>query len=80
MLSWHFLIYLIKLLHSSPKTMFPTGLVVSVVDPHPCESIVDCCAAPGGKTLFLASRLNGQGNYCEIRTYYFAEFYLTMQF
>lgn len=37
------------------------GLVVSIVDPHPGESIVDCCAAPGGKTLFLASRLNGQG-------------------
>ncbi|KAI5674697.1 hypothetical protein M9H77_15061 [Catharanthus roseus] len=37
------------------------GLVVAVVDPHPGETVVDCCAAPGGKTLFLASRLNGQG-------------------
>lgn len=59
---------LLAFLNSSLKMMFPTGLVVSVVDPHPGESIVDCCAAPGGKTLFLASRLNGQGNYCEIRT------------
>ncbi|GAA0140302.1 RNA methyltransferase [Lithospermum erythrorhizon] len=37
------------------------GLVVSVVDPQPGESIIDCCAAPGGKTLFMASRLNGHG-------------------
>ncbi|XP_020082921.1 uncharacterized protein LOC109706488 [Ananas comosus] len=37
------------------------GLVVSVVDPQPGETIIDCCAAPGGKTLFMASRLKGQG-------------------
>lgn len=37
------------------------GLVVSIVDPQPGESIVDCCAAPGGKTLFMASCLSGQG-------------------
>ncbi|XP_028785448.1 uncharacterized protein LOC114741361 isoform X1 [Neltuma alba] len=37
------------------------GLVVSVVDPQPGEVIVDCCAAPGGKTLYMASHLRGQG-------------------
>ncbi|CAD5181598.1 unnamed protein product [Musa acuminata subsp. malaccensis] len=37
------------------------GLVVSVVNPQPGDTIVDCCAAPGGKTLFLASRLKSQG-------------------
>nr|XP_027061426.1 uncharacterized protein LOC113688037 isoform X1 [Coffea arabica]XP_027061427.1 uncharacterized protein LOC113688037 isoform X1 [Coffea arabica]XP_027061428.1 uncharacterized protein LOC113688037 isoform X1 [Coffea arabica]XP_027061429.1 uncharacterized protein LOC113688037 isoform X1 [Coffea arabica]XP_027064489.1 uncharacterized protein LOC113690691 isoform X1 [Coffea arabica] len=37
------------------------GLVVSIVDPQPGESILDCCAAPGGKTLFLASCLYGKG-------------------
>ncbi|XP_048331686.1 uncharacterized protein LOC107433780 isoform X2 [Ziziphus jujuba] len=37
------------------------GLIVSVVDPQPGESIIDCCAAPGGKTLNMASRLSGQG-------------------
>jgi 16S rRNA (cytosine967-C5)-methyltransferase len=37
------------------------GLVVSVVDPQPGETIIDCCAAPGGKTLFMAARLSGQG-------------------
>lgn len=37
------------------------GLAVSIVDPQPGENIIDCCAAPGGKTLFMASRLNGQG-------------------
>ncbi|KAL5972449.1 hypothetical protein ACLOJK_041704 [Asimina triloba] len=40
---------------------FAAGLVVSVVDPQPGETIVDCCAAPGGKTLFMASCLRGQG-------------------
>ncbi|XP_031375632.1 uncharacterized protein LOC116190106 [Punica granatum] len=37
------------------------GMVVSVLDPQPGESIIDCCAAPGGKTLFMASQLCGQG-------------------
>nr|XP_011461882.1 PREDICTED: probable 28S rRNA (cytosine-C(5))-methyltransferase isoform X2 [Fragaria vesca subsp. vesca] len=37
------------------------GLVVSVVDPQQGESIIDCCAAPGGKTLYMASLLSGQG-------------------
>lgn len=38
------------------------GLVVSVVNPQPGERIMDACAAPGGKTLFMASCLKGQGN------------------
>ncbi|CAM8910032.1 unnamed protein product [Rhodiola kirilowii] len=37
------------------------GLIVSIVDPQPGETIIDCCAAPGGKTLFMASQLKGQG-------------------
>lgn len=37
------------------------GLAVSVVDPQPGEDIIDCCAAPGGKTLYMASRLRGKG-------------------
>jgi len=41
------------------------GLVVPVVDPQPGETIVDCCAAPGGKTLFMASRLSGEGRKME---------------
>ena len=41
------------------------GLVVRVVDPQPGETIVDCCAAPGGKTLFMASRLSGEGRKME---------------
>lgn len=36
-------------------------MVVSLVDPKPGEMIVDCCAAPGGKTLFMGSRLQGRG-------------------
>ncbi|XP_078163892.1 NOL1/NOP2/sun family protein / antitermination NusB domain-containing protein isoform X1 [Carex rostrata] len=37
------------------------GFVVSVVDPQPGETITDCCAAPGGKSMYMASRLQGQG-------------------
>lgn len=36
------------------------GLVVSVVDPQPGETIIDCCAAPGGKAVFMASRLRNE--------------------
>jgi 16S rRNA C967 or C1407 C5-methylase (RsmB/RsmF family) len=50
-------------MHEGPAA----GLVVSVVDPHPGETIVDCCAAPGGKTLFMASRLFGQGKKCRFQ-------------
>lgn len=42
-------------------TSLIAGLVVSVVDPQPGETIVDGCAAPGGKTLYMASHLSGQG-------------------
>ncbi|KAJ8420853.1 hypothetical protein Cgig2_023460 [Carnegiea gigantea] len=37
------------------------GLAVSALDPQPGDCIIDCCAAPGGKTLFMASCLRGQG-------------------
>lgn len=37
--------------------------MVSVVNPQPGETIIDCCAAPGGKTLFMASCLRGQGDF-----------------
>jgi 16S rRNA (cytosine967-C5)-methyltransferase len=37
------------------------GLVVGVVDPQPGDTVIDCCAAPGGKALFLASKMKGQG-------------------
>lgn len=36
-------------------------MVVSVVNPQPGDRIIDCCAAPGGKTLYIASQLSGQG-------------------
>ncbi|RZC65887.1 hypothetical protein C5167_009579 [Papaver somniferum] len=37
------------------------GMVVSIMDPQPGENVIDCCAAPGGKSLFMASRLSGKG-------------------
>lgn len=48
--------------HARTDPSFTAGLVVSVLDPHPGECIIDCCAAPGGKTLFIASLMSGQGN------------------
>ncbi|GIL43283.1 hypothetical protein Vafri_1068, partial [Volvox africanus] len=38
------------------------GLVVSLLDPQPDEKLLDCCAAPGGKTLFAAARMQGRGS------------------
>lgn len=46
---------------SWPYCFLWAGLVVSVVDAQPGDTIIDCCAAPGGKALNIASRLNGQG-------------------
>lgn len=35
--------------------------VVTLLDPQPGEKILDLCAAPGGKTTQIASRLQGRG-------------------
>eukprot|EP00955_Chlamydomonas_euryale_P059655 357442-Chlamydomonas_euryale.AAC.3 len=37
------------------------GVVVALLNPQPGDSVIDCCAAPGGKTLFAAARMQGQG-------------------
>lgn len=37
------------------------GLVVALLDPSPGETLLDACAAPGGKTLFAAQRMHGSG-------------------
>ena len=36
------------------------GLVVAMLDPRPGDTVLDCCAAPGGKALFAAARMAGQ--------------------
>lgn len=37
------------------------GLVVRVLDPQPGETIIDGMAAPGGKAIYAASRMNNSG-------------------
>jgi 16S rRNA (cytosine967-C5)-methyltransferase len=37
------------------------GLVVQLLDPQPGELILDCCSAPGGKAIFAAARMKGEG-------------------
>ena len=37
------------------------GLPVRLLDPQPGEQIVDLCAAPGGKSTFMAERMTNQG-------------------
>lgn len=38
-----------------------TSLAVDLLAPQPGETILDACAAPGGKALDIAARLQGQG-------------------
>jgi 16S rRNA (cytosine967-C5)-methyltransferase len=38
-----------------------TLLAVRLLDPRPGEDIVDMCAAPGGKTTYIAERMLGEG-------------------
>ena len=37
------------------------GLVVRLLDPQPGETVLDVCAAPGGKALYAAQRMENRG-------------------
>ncbi len=36
-------------------------LAVNMLDPKPNQTVIDVCAAPGGKTLFIAEKMNNRG-------------------
>ncbi|NOX38473.1 MAG: 16S rRNA (cytosine(967)-C(5))-methyltransferase RsmB [Calditrichaeota bacterium] len=38
-----------------------TGLPVMILDPQPGETVLDACAAPGGKAGFIGERMQNQG-------------------
>jgi 16S rRNA (cytosine967-C5)-methyltransferase len=44
------------------------GLVVRLLDPQPGETILDGCAAPGGKTMAIAARMQGEGTILAVDT------------
>lgn len=64
-LTWLLILVQLILAYSTCRRVFwhkfIAGLIVSVVNPQPGDSIIDCCAAPGGKTLYMASQMHGQG-------------------
>ena len=37
-------------------------LVARLVNPQPGECILDCCAAPGGKSMYMAALMNNVGS------------------
>ncbi|MFB6230861.1 MAG: 16S rRNA (cytosine(967)-C(5))-methyltransferase RsmB [Salinibacter sp.] len=45
------------------------GLVVALLDPQPGDTLADGCAAPGGKTLHAAARMEGQGTIRAVDTH-----------
>jgi 16S rRNA (cytosine967-C5)-methyltransferase len=42
---------------------------VDILDPQPGENIIDVCSAPGGKTVFIAERIDNKGKVTAVELY-----------
>lgn len=38
-----------------------SAVCIELLDPQPNTTVLDCCAAPGGKSFYIAERMKGQG-------------------
>ena len=44
-----------------------SALAAAVADPTPGDTVLDCCAAPGGKSFAMAGRMQGEGQHNRLR-------------